>query len=350
MSKPWYEDFDPNGPGSGKHLFGLPCPPEEAGVVLLPVPWEATVSYGKGTVYGPGLILRESSQVDLFQPDIFNAWKLGISYAPLENKISSFNSTITEKADSLLDENGEIPAHYMPEFVGEVNIASKVLNQFIREQALNWLRKDKIVGVVGGEHSSPLGLLQALAEKYGSFGILQIDAHADLRQAYEGYEHSHASIMYNALKSDKVSTLVQVGVRDYCDEEAELIDEDPRITCYTFQQVKEEQFAGRSWLSQVEDIVALLPDLVYISYDIDGLDPSLCPGTGTPVPGGFSFDEVDFLIKKVAQSGRQIIGFDLCEVSPGEGSGEWDGNVGARVLYRLSNLTAASQKKILFND
>ena len=195
-----------------------------------------------------------------------------------------------------------------------------------------------------------MGLIRALCDQVSEFAILQIDAHADLRKAYEGFEFSHASIMYNALRNKGVSQLVQVGVRDYCDEEAELIQEDSRITCYTYQGIKEGQYEGSTWIQQVNKIIDALPDAVYVSYDIDGLDPSLCPGTGTPVPGGFSFEEVDYLLKQLALSGRKIIGFDLCEVSPGDGSGEWDGNVGARVLYRLCNLTAASQKKILFND
>ena len=350
MPKPWFEGFDPNGPGSHEGLFGLPCSLDEAGVVLLPVPWEATVSYGKGAAFGPTIIQRESSQVDLYQDDIFQAWKLGIAYSPIENKISSLNFDLLRKLDTYVGDDGEYIKKYEKDIVNEVDSSSRVLNEFIEEQSTQWLQKDKIVGVVGGEHSSPLGLMRALARQYSDYGILQIDAHADLRNGYEGYKYSHASIMFNALDIIGVSQLVQVGVRDYCDEEAELITEDERIRTFTYQEIKEEQFSGLSWAKQVDRIINLLPEKVYVSYDIDGLDPSLCPNTGTPVPGGFSFDEVDYLLRKLAASGRQIIGFDLCEVSPGENSGEWDGNVGARVLYRLCNLSAASQKKILFND
>ena len=108
-------------------------------------------------------------------------------------------------------------------------------------------------------------------------------------------------------------------------------------------------FVGETWKTIVDGIVESLPDKVYISFDIDGLDPSLCPGTGTPVPGGLTFEQADYLIKSIAKSGKIIIGFDICEVGPGSGTGEWDGNVGARMLYRLTNLAAASQDKIFFN-
>ena len=104
------------------------------------------------------------------------------------------------------------------------------------------------------------------------------------------------------------------------------------------------QYEGESFKQVVDDIISHLPDNVYISFDIDGLDPKLCPNTGTPVPGGFEFNEVVFLLKQLAASGKKIIGFDLVEVAPGED--DWNGNVGARLLYKLCNLMAVSQGKL----
>ena len=103
-------------------------------------------------------------------------------------------------------------------------------------------------------------------------------------------------------------------------------------------------FEGRTWDSICREMIQELPDKVYISFDIDGLDPKLCPNTGTPVPGGFSFQQAMYLIRKVVESGREIIGFDLCEVAPGD-EGDWDANVGARVLYRLNNFMNLSRKR-----
>ncbi|MFW6290017.1 MAG: arginase family protein, partial [Mariniphaga sp.] len=194
--------------------------------------------------------------------------------------------------------------------------------------------------VVGGDHSVPLGLMRALGEKYKNFGILQIDAHLDLRDSYEGFSWSHASIFFNALKDTSVARLVQVGARDYCEEEVEFLEkEGHRIAVFYDQQLKEGRFGGKNWNVQCGEIIEKLPQDVYISFDIDGLDPKLCPHTGTPVPGGFDFHEVAFLFKKLIESGRRIIGFDVCETA----GHHWDSNVGARIIYKLCNLTGRSQ-------
>src|SRR5690606_1558321 len=158
--------------------------------------------------------------------------------------------------------------------------------------------------------------------------------HADLRDAYEGFEYSHASIMHNALKERAVERLVQVGIRDYCESEAEAVrSSEGRIVTFYDRDLKQENYRGKMWEQQCVAIVNELPHTVYVSFDIDGLDPKLCPHTGTPVAGGFEVEEVLFPLEKVVRSGRKIIGMDLNEVAPGED--EWDANVGARLLYRL---------------
>ena len=182
--------------------------------------------------------------------------------------------------------------------------------------------------------------MQALADINQSFGILHIDAHADLREAYEGFEFSHASIMFNALKIQQISHLVQVGIRDYCEAELKLIQSDKRISTFFDRDIKQQQFNGKNWAEICENIISLLPQNIYLSFDIDGLDPKLCPNTGTPVPGGLELEQALFLIERLVQSGRKIIGFDLNEVAPG--SDEWDANVGARLLYRLANMCMVS--------
>jgi agmatinase len=206
------------------------------------------------------------------------------------------------------------------------------VNQWLFEQCQAAIGAGKRVAVIGGDHSSPLGYFRALATQYDDFGILHIDAHADLRDAYEGFQYSHASIMFNAIKLPQISKLVQVGLRDICHDEVALIhNSDRRIVAAA---IKQRQYSGESWVSLCQEMIQHLPQQVHISFDIDGLDPKLCPATGTPVPGGLELEQAYCLCRELVKSGRQIIGFDLCEV----GNAEWDGNVGARIVYKLANL------------
>ena len=148
--------------------------------------------------------------------------------------------------------------------------------------------------------------------------------------------------MYNALQQiPELKRLVQVGVRDYCQEEIDYIhNSNYQVITYFDKDIKERGFEGQSWKQIADEIVSHLPDKVYISFDIDGLDPKLCPHTGTPVPGGFETEQIFYLMKKIIQSGRKFIGFDLAEIGVGET--DWDANVGARVLWKLCNLLVAS--------
>jgi len=180
------------------------------------------------------------------------------------------------------------------------------------------------------------------------FAVLQIDAHADLRHAYEGFTYSHASIMYNVLKSPAVGRLIQLGIRDLCEEETKVMQRAMgRVVTFYDEDIKSSLYKGKNWDSICDEVVRQLPSLVYISFDIDGLDPKLCPNTGTPVAGGFEFQQIIYLLKKIVTSGKKIIGFDLNEVAPG--NDDWDANVGARLLYQLCNWTAVSQKKLKLN-
>ena len=203
-----------------------------------------------------------------------------------------------------------------------------------------------MVGLVGGDHSIPLGYLRALPNFYARFGVLQIDAHADLRKAYQGFTYSHASIMYNALKIPAVNALVQVGIRDLCEEENEVIRRARgRVVTFFDEDIKSAMYSGRTWDNVCDKIIEALPENVYISFDIDGLDPKLCPGTGTPVPGGLEFYQVIHLLKRLAVAGKRIIGFDLNEVAPSKDN-DWDANVGARMLYQLCNWMGVSRGRM----
>jgi agmatinase len=345
------KNYDPNGIGQKRSgMFGLPFELDECETVLVPVPWEVTVSYGGGTVKGPEAIYKASYQVDLYDPIVKDAWKIGIGMDPANKAIKTKNAALRKKAEACID---ALASGKTIEKNKTLAISTKQihdgclwLNKTVKERCLHWMDKNKIVGLIGGDHSTPLGMMQALAEKHESYAILQLDAHADLRNAYEGFEFSHASIMFNALKIKQVSKLVQVGIRDYCEEEMQLMNgSNTRVKTFFDRDIKHQLYRGDSWDRICNRIVNELPDKVYLSFDIDALDPKLCPNTGTPVAGGFETEEILFLIEKVVRSGKTIIAFDINEVTPGK-NGDWDANVASRLLYRISNLVTLSQKRV----
>lgn len=337
--------FNPNDIGAAdNNIFGLPFTPADASLVIIPVPWEVTVSYSAGTAAGPEAVYDASYQVDLYDPFVEDAWKLGVAMQNVSKKIKSTSNKLRKKAEKYIDlyaQGKSADKHAgMKKMKHEIDAACKDLNRWVKKEALKQMDKGKVVALLGGDHSTPLGLIQALAERHESFGILQIDAHADLRDAYEGFEFSHASIMFNALKVNAVSKLVQVGIRDYCEDEKNIIDQHEKVTTFFDRDIKHRQYEGATWKNICDEIVAKLPELVYLSVDIDGLDPKLCPNTGTPVPGGFEFEQVVYLVQQLVASGKRIIAFDINEIAPG--NDEWDANVGARLLYKLSNLCLVS--------
>lgn len=329
------ERFDLNGLAIHTGVFGMPFNYGEAELVILPVPWEVSVSYVAGTAKAPMAIKRASFQVDLFDALDSAAWEAGVFMLDEDVDIKSDSIRLRLKAEKYIEQlsNGSIDMDIQE----ELNKGSRTLNEWVQTKSLELLNDDKKVIVLGGDHSVPLGYLKALATKHKKFGILQIDAHADLRNSFEGFEHSHASIMYNALKINEVEHIVQVGIRDYCHEEVALMESlKNRVSIFFDKDIKRQLYNGVYWNTICDEIVEKLPQKVYVSFDIDGLDPKLCPNTGTPVAGGFEIEEVLFLIEKIQDSGRELIGMDLCEVATGET--EWDANVAARLLYRLCNL------------
>ncbi len=340
------KQFNPNGPGiKNDHFIGLPFEEKDAKVVLLPVPWDVTASFHDGTASAPLNILKASYQLDLYDPSVSNAWQMGIYMRPVNQHWMRQSESLRSKARIYIDmlEEGQLSREVplMQELREEVNKACKSLKNWVYQESTGLMEEGKLVGIIGGDHSVSLGFMEAIAERHEEFGILQIDAHMDLRADYEGFDYSHASIMYNALKISNLSKIVQVGVRDFCDEEWQKVQSDKRVACITDRQIKTRLFEGSTFQQLCDEILVELPRQVYISFDIDGLDPKLCPNTGTPVPGGLDFQEVIYLIEALARSGKTIIGFDLCEVA-GLGN-DWDGNVAARLAYRLCNQMATCQ-------
>jgi agmatinase len=341
-------NYDPNSVGNPENnIFGLPTNEEDSRLIIVPVPWEVTVSYGAGTARAPEAILKASYQVDLYDPEWPDAWKQGFYMRPPDKKVLMKSDYLRKEAELYIDyiSRGEdVTANqFMSKTLKEVNEGSAYLNNWVYEQTKALLDNGKLVGLLGGDHSTPLGFFKAIGEQHKEFGILQIDAHFDLRKAYEGFNYSHASIMYNALSSiPAISRIVQAGIRDYGSDEWEYAqNSNGRVVTYFDKDIRRRTYEGDTWKKIAEEIVGHLPDKVLISFDIDGLDRKLCPFTGTPVPGGFELEQVFYLFSKIMQCGKRIVGFDLNEVGIG-GDTDWDANVGARVLFKLCNLLVTS--------
>jgi agmatinase len=340
--------FDPGAaalPGSG--IFGLP-PSDDAKVTVVPVPFAATCSYGGGAENGPEAILAASKQVDLFDLETGRPYEAGIVMRPLAADVMALHREARALAAKVIEAGGRVdddPA--LATALARVNSISEEVNRLVHAACVAAIANGKLVALVGGDHSTPYGCIRAHAEAHPGLGLLHVDAHADLRVAYEGFTHSHASIMHNVLGLAGVAKIVQVGIRDLSEEEFDAITgSSGRVKAFFDPDLRRAAFESVPWSQTVHRIVDELPARVYVSFDIDGLDPTLCPHTGTPVPGGLSFAEAGSLVARVVASGRTIVGLDVNEVSPApDASDEWDANVGARVLYKLIGWMLASHAR-----
>lgn len=246
---------------------------DTARVLILPVSYEGTVSYGFGTGKGAMAIIAASRNMELYE----------------------------EETDS---EVYKIGIHTLEEFSPREN--PQVMMNELYQHTKKILKTDKFLCMIGGEHSVSAPIIQAHAEKYHNISILQIDAHPDLRDEYDGTKHSHASIMARTVKDMKIPA-VQVGIRSMSADEARLISQGIPTKIFFAKDI----VGHTEWIS---DAVNLLTENVYLTIDIDGLDPSIMPNTGTPEPGGLGWYETLALIRKLAEK-RRIVGMDLVEYS-----------------------------------
>lgn len=344
--------FDPDAaahPDAG--IFGLPDTRDDAHVVLFPVPFDATTSYGGGTSQGPAAILNASVQVDLFDLQFGRIYTQGIHMLDSPKEIEKASREARKLALPIIAKCGADPKD--KKIVERINKAGELVNTHTYQTAWSILAQGKVPGLVGGDHSTPLGAILACAEyvqrlqaadrklspRDRGLGILHIDAHMDLRPAFEGFKYSHASIMHNVMTEiAEVSKLVQVGIRDFGEGEMDFAEsQGRRVSVHYDLDWSTRQSEGESFIALATKAVRELPPHVYVSFDIDGLDPSLCPNTGTPVPGGLCFNRAAILLKALVDAGKKVVGFDLVEVCPSneKRAPEWDANVGARVLYKL---------------
>ncbi len=328
--------LDPNAaaaPGSG--IFGLQHSAADAAVVLMPVPFAATQSYGSGAERAPAAILAASHQVDLYDLQTGRPYLRGIHMLPESVSIAAQHQLARPLVTKLLATGGTGDGDAAT--ICAVDAACEAVGDAISAELVGWLCAGKIVGVVGGDHSVAYGALRAVVGQFPGVGVLQIDAHADLRPAYCGLRWSHASVMANVCAElPEVARIVQVGVREFCEAEAETVAASAgRVRTWYDLDLRRRLAAGETLQTFLEEVVAALPERVYLSFDIDGLDPRLCPHTGTPVPGGLGFHEICLLLEALHAAGRHIVGFDLSEVVPGPDGDDWDTNVAARILYKL---------------
>lgn len=340
--------FDPDKNFSKNNgIFGLPKDENNAALLIIPVPWDVTTSYREGTAYAPEAILEASYQIDLFDTQLPDEWEKGIFYAPFEDWIMDLNSFERRKSKTIIDhlENSDEPLpDRLKRAQDEVNEACVQMNSYVSAKVNKCLAFGKIPALLGGEHSISFSAIAEVAKKYPGLGILQFDAHADLRQHYLDFQFSHASVMRNVLENvPEMGKLVQVGVRDLCNDEAHFAASSDKIETFYNTIMTERMFEGETWKTITDEIVAALPQQVYITFDIDAFKPSLCPHTGTPVPEGLTFEQAVYVVKKLVKSGRHIVGFDLVEVAP-DHENQWDETVGCRLLYQLCIHALASQK------
>ncbi|MDP6954733.1 MAG: agmatinase family protein [Planctomycetota bacterium] len=327
-------------------LFGQACDPEQAAVHVIPVPFDATCSYRLGAAAGPAAIRRASTQVDLFDLPWGSPWQAGIYMEREDEEVQLLN----REGRALVEQLRSNANCDRPATLERMNTIGVEVNRRVAARTNSALAAGQLPLVLGGDHSAPFGSIAAVASAHPGLGLLHIDAHADMRVAYEGLTWSHASIIHNVLsRIQDVAVVLQVGLRDLCAEEWERItDGTPRINCLADWEWTRERLAGSDLSLRIDQAIECLPQDVYITLDVDGLEPSLCPQTGTPVPGGLTWGEVCLWLERLVDSGRRIVGLDLCEVSGGSaaegGADSWDAIVGARLLYKMIGAALGSRE------
>jgi agmatinase len=333
-------------------IFGLPHTQAEAELHVLPIPFDATCSYRRGASRGPAAILAASYQVELFDPVAGEPWRRGIHMLAEDPRFHAWNDEAGQLARGVIDVAGRIDGDAkLTEDLARTNAICREVDAAVELAVGVSLDAGKRVLTIGGDHSTALGAICAHAKRHPGMGLLHIDAHGDLRDAYEGFERSHASVIHNVLDpaigvglqrgekqagTHQLSAVVQVGLRDLCPAEMARISAENRLRAVFDHEWAGIRARGGNLEERIAQAIEGLPNEVYLTLDIDGLEPNLCPRTGTPVPGGLSWHEAWMWISAIPNSGRQLIGADLVEVSPGNATGDtWDAMVGARLALRI---------------
>lgn len=260
---------------------------ENAKIVVVPVPYDGTSTYGKGADNGPDAIFDAAENMELYDIETDSeVYRQGVYIAP----------TVSE------DESPES------------------MTDAVRATISNYISKDKFVTMLGGEHSVSIGAIQAFKQKYPDLTVLQLDAHSDLRPEYHGSACNHACALHEA---SKTTNLIQVGIRSMDTVELPFLNKEKLFTSYRIR-------SNENWQ---EEVLKLLGPNVYITIDLDAFDPSIMPSTGTPEPGGLLWNETLDLLKKVYKKSN-VVGFDIVELAPMEGLSAPD-FLAAKLYYKL---------------
>lgn len=275
--------------------------PSTAAIAIVQAPYEHTVSYGGGTKHGPKAIIDASAYVEFYDDETDRELCFDVGIAT--DKPIAFGKAVNAKALAM-----------------------------IQKRVAHFLAKDKFVVTLGGEHTISAAPIAAHLEKYPRMSVLQFDAHSDLRQSYEGSPYSHASVMARVAEIMPPKRITQVGIRALCAEERAFI-RGQRINTF-FASALHTGAHGKQWAKKV---VETLAKDVYITFDVDALDPSIMPSTGTPEPDGLTYHEAIEVVREVVRSGRRIVGMDIVELAPVKGVTHPDLTT-ARLLYKMLNL------------
>ena len=333
---------------NGGYYFRDAVPVMDASIVLVSAPWAVTSAAGQGAVYTPDAIIDASTTVSLY--DVVSGESIDgkvatadVDYDLQENSLNIGGDAA--KVVAHIEDGGSLSGDYFARKVVRINLGFRDMHRSVGKRVFRYASKGKIVGVVGGDHAVAFGAVRSLSSVHPDMGVLYIDAHCDLRPSGKIFDYSHLSVARNIIDEiPAVSKMVQVGVREMSVDEIEFAKSNPKIAMFCHEKLSAERFSGRSWSELCDDVVAQLPEKVYISFDIDALSPECCPNTKRPVAGGMTFDEAVCLINRVVESGRTIVGFDLTEIVPVVDSGV-DAVVGARMLVKLCAAALKSNKK-----
>lgn len=275
---------------------------EDSRFIILPIPYEATTTYGHGTGFGPKAIIDASLNMELYDEELMQeTYKLGIHTLPFMEPVSS----------------------------GPEDMMNELTNYVYKE--INSHKEGKVLFSLGGEHSISSGLVRAFKKKYPNLSILHLDAHADLRDSYQGTPYSHACACRRILEHCPV---VSCGIRSLSQEEADFVRESGK-----------KIFWGRESLDKITKIISLLSDEIYITLDVDVLDPSVMPSTGTPEPDGWTWRELCNFLKEIIAK-KNVVGIDIVELAPISGIPAPDFTI-AKLIYRIMGYIAISKKWIL---
>ena len=273
---------------------------ENSRIVIVPVPYEFRVSYGKGAKHGPEAILNASAYVEFFDDEFDRELCFDMGIATLKE-------------------------------IEFGKLYDKAALKLIEERITELLDLDKFIVSLGGEHTISTAAIRAHYLKYPEMSLLHFDAHSDLRDSYEDSIYSHACFMSRVIEFYPPDKITQVGIRALCKEEREIIRE-KNIKTFFASAIRKGKH-GSNWQSRVVDT---LGKEIYITFDVDYFDPSIMPSTGTPEPDGFLYNETLDLFREIMNEGKRIVGFDVVELAPAKGLNHPNLTT-ARLIYKLLN-------------